>query len=72
MARVQAPKGTRIIKVGTRAGQPHYGVDCLACPQTYGRVNVVRVAGCSADAAVATALAHLAEHALKDLYGQPL
>lgn len=55
-------KGMRIRKMGTRNGQPHYGVDCKCCPQTYGRENVIAVGHLSRDAAESLAKSHIEGH----------
>lgn len=66
MNTMRAPAGTSIRKMGTRGGQPHYGVECLACPHVYGHRSVVRVAHLSREGAQAVALAHLASHDRSD------
>ena len=51
-----------IRKMGTRRGEPHYGVDCRACRGNYGKPSVLRVGDLSKAAATALAGAHLAKH----------
>ena len=48
-----------IRKMGTRAGQPHYGVTCRMCPGNYGRDYIVVVAHLSKDAAESSYAAHV-------------
>lgn len=51
-----------IRKMGTRAGQPHYSVECLGCPSNYGKATVIAVAHLSKDGAKSVAAAHVASH----------
>lgn len=50
----------RVQKMGTRAGQPHYGVDCLGCPAWNGMHAVIAMGHLSKDGARAAGAAHLA------------
>lgn len=49
-----------IRKMGTRAGRPHYGVECISCPGHYGMNSILAVAHLSKDGALAVKAAHLA------------
>ena len=51
-----------IRKMGTRRGEPHYGVECRACRGNYGKSTVVAVAHLDKPSAVALAEHHLAKH----------
>lgn len=56
---------TRVIsvrKMGTRAGQPHYGVECRVCRANYGKATVLVVAHLSKEAARELAAAHVAKY----------
>jgi hypothetical protein len=49
-------------KMGTRAGLPHYGVECRACRANYGMPSVLRVADLSKEAADRLAIEHAAKY----------
>lgn len=49
-----------IRKMGTRAGNPHYGVECISCPGHYGMNSILAVAHLSKEGAEIVAAAHRA------------
>lgn len=49
-----------IRKMGTRAGQPHYGLTCLMCPAMFGRENILIVAHASREGAARRWAEHVA------------
>lgn len=51
-------KMVSVRKMGTRAGRPHYGVECRACRNNYGMPAVLAVAHLSKEAADALAASH--------------
>lgn len=51
-----------IRKMGTRGGQPHYGVICLGCPLRFGRDNVLAIGYLSREGAELAKQAHVLRH----------
>lgn len=49
-----------IRKMGTKRGEPHYGLTCNMCPVMYGRENILAVAHLSKPAAHELWASHIA------------